>query len=169
MCWHAIRGLRQWSCHRVKYCSKREINYGVFHYYYFTNAELLKIGTLRDKLKLILSQKSYFFIQENAFENAVWEIVSISSRGRWVDDKARYNLAHSDTENIHCILCHCTKPYPLVNPQNGRHCQGRLRLWLIDRQEIHPQAEVILIRTGWANSVINKWHVKIYCIKLEAA
>ena len=39
---------------------------------------------LRNKIQWILQQNSYIFIQENAFEDVICEMVAIFSRGRWV-------------------------------------------------------------------------------------
>ena len=46
-----------------------------------TNAWLLSIGPLWTKLQWNFHQNSKFFIQENAFENVVFEMAAILSRG----------------------------------------------------------------------------------------
>ena len=43
-----------------------------------------QLDKLRNKLQWYFSQKSKFFIQENAFENVVCEMAAILSRKRWV-------------------------------------------------------------------------------------
>ena len=41
--------------------------------------------TLRNKFQWNFSQKSNYFIQENAFENVICEMATILSRGKWVN------------------------------------------------------------------------------------
>ena len=47
-------------------------------------AQILLIGTLEKNFSDILINKSYIFIQENAFENVVWDMAAILSREKWV-------------------------------------------------------------------------------------
>ena len=51
----------------------------------WTNAGLLLIWSLGTNFGEIFKQNSYIFIQENAFENVVWEISTILSRPQCVN------------------------------------------------------------------------------------
>ena len=52
----------------------------------WTNAGLLLIGPLGTNFSENLYWNSYIFIQENAFENVVWEMSAILSRPQWVKE-----------------------------------------------------------------------------------
>ena len=45
----------------------------------------LSIGTSRNKLQWILNQNTKLFIQENAYEYVIYEMLAILSKGRWVN------------------------------------------------------------------------------------
>ena len=51
----------------------------------WTNAGILFIGTLGTKLSWNPNQISYIFIQEQAFENVVWEMASILPQPQYVE------------------------------------------------------------------------------------
>ena len=58
----------------------------------WTNAGILFIRTLGTNFSEIFKRNSLIFIQENAFENVVCEMASISSRPQWV--KPPHELDH---------------------------------------------------------------------------
>ena len=52
---------------------------GLLPSYYMNQCWKIVNWTLRNKLQWNLNQNSYIFIQENAFENFVWQMVAISN------------------------------------------------------------------------------------------
>ena len=53
------------------------------HIHYLNQCWIIIKWTLRNKLLWNFNKNSSFLIQENAFENVVWEMAAILFRGRW--------------------------------------------------------------------------------------
>ena len=69
--------------------------------HYLNQCSLIVHRTLRNKLQWNLNQNSKIFIEENAFESVVCEMVAILFRGRWVN----HWLGHWSTAP-HPVLLH---------------------------------------------------------------
>ena len=87
-------------------------------------------SNLRNKRQWNLKRNSYIFIQENAFENVVREMVAILSRLQWVDHSttlteewSKYRLAcRACFKNIAVLLIFCKIHDMLPTGSSQRYC-----------------------------------------------
>ena len=70
----------------------------------WTNAGILLIGTPRNKLQWNFNRYSNIFIQENAFENIVCEMVSILSRPQCDNTKQLWNQLWAGSEVVNLLV-----------------------------------------------------------------
>ena len=65
----------------------------------WTNAGILLIEPLGNKLQWNLNQNFYFFIQENAFEHVVWKMATIVSQPQCVNGLINYYATLADSSS----------------------------------------------------------------------
>ena len=80
--------------------------------------------TIGNKLQLNLRRKSYIFIQENAFENAVWKLAAILSRPQCVN-------THWRSLDSYCSTVHYS-----INPSSGRYLRISITIIIWTYQDI---------------------------------
>ena len=66
--------------------------------HYLNQCRYIVNSNLSNKLQWNLKHNSYIFIQENAFENVVCKMASISSRPQWVNREDFSDLCHLSVE-----------------------------------------------------------------------
>ena len=107
--------------------------------------------TLGDKRQWNFNQNTKFFIHENAFENIVCEMVSILSRGRWVNGDLYMIVAADWIDGVcGCIYCSWNSIAKLyVKKRSGSILVQVMTCWLMTPSHYLGQCWLIMIEVQW--------------------
>ena len=115
--------------------------------HYLNQCSLIVHRTLRNKLQWNLNRNSKIFIEENAFESIVCEMVAILFRGRWVN----HWLGHWSTAP-HPVLLHMVffSMSVLADPEKDQAYPIKYKFRpLIDNSLITPFRKILPPHSKW--------------------
>ena len=127
-----------------------------------TNTDLLLIGPLVSIFSEILTQNKKFFINGNAFENVICEMVGILSRERWVD-----KAVHNPWDIIYKVMhFESYKVFNTLRPrQHGHHFPNHIFKWIFFNENVWISIKISLkfVPKGPINNIpalvqIMAWH-----------
>ena len=85
--------------------------------HYLNQCWIIVNWILRNKLQWYLNQNTKVFIPKNAFENTVWEMVAILSRGRWVKSLHLFIKVVQYYNTFY--LSYCTRFFKMISLYKG--------------------------------------------------